>query len=203
MTVAAADALGAAGVESTLGFADEPVLTLRDRLTLALRYLASWSSAVKSSLNPIDPAGVTGGASVLDVAVWLGRIDNMRAALLQLLAAMPPDSVFAGVDTAAAYNNASATFAQMYRELSLSMASLPSRGLLDQAADLGTAVFQAPAAAITGIAEQLSNGIARALGGTAAAIFSALWPWLLAAGGAAGVWYFRAPIVRLLAKGTK
>lgn len=200
MTVAAADSLGASGVESTLGFADELVPELRDRVVKALRYTMSWSDAVGGGGMLAAALGGTGPA---EAQAWQARIVILQDQLRELLVMMPPDSQFPGKDAVAAYEAASAAFAQLYRDLSLSSASLPRPDLLDQVGDLGAALFKFPAVAATTLAEQASNAIASILGGTTAAIWSALWPWLLVAGGAAGVWYFRAPLLRLFAKGAQ
>lgn len=187
-------------VESVLSFADEPIEVLRDRVLQAMRYTFSWSRAVGEGAGVLGAAGGAPGA--LAAAAWQQRIAGMQAALRELLVMMPLSDRFAGRDAVAAYERVSQGFAQLYRELVLSAATLPRPDLLDQLGDLGSAVFQAPAAAITTVAEQASNAIARALGGTAGAIWSALWPWLLVAGGVGLIYLFRAPAGRALAKVT-
>jgi hypothetical protein len=198
MTVAAVDSLGAAGVESTLSFADAPVPELRDRIVLALRYTISWSDAVGGG-GVI--AAALGGTGPLEAQAWQARIGDVQQALRGLLVMIPPDGEFAGKDAKAAYERTSAAFAQLYRDLTLSSATLPRPELLYQLGELGAALFKFPAVAATTLAEQASNAIAGILGGTTAAIWSALWPWLIVAGAGAGVWYFRAPLLRLFAKG--
>jgi hypothetical protein len=189
------------GAENALSLADEPIAVLRERVLLGLRYTFSWLKAVRQSVGafPVVDA-VSGGPTIADAAGWELRIREMQTALRGLLDIMPPSDVFPGNDVVAAYERVSHGYAQLYRDLSLSMSSLPARGLLDQASDLVDAVFQAPAAAATAIAESASNAIARLLGGTAAAIWSALWPWLLVAGAAGLVYVFRAPLGRAIGK---
>jgi len=187
-------------VESTLSFADgTPVLELRDRIYTALGYTFSWMQALSPGsgvvLNVVsgvyDPAEASGLAA---------RVSDMQTALKGLYAMFTPELVFAGNDAVATYNNVSAAFAQLYRDLVLNKNTLPRPDLLDQVGDVATGIFQAPAAAITAIAEKASNGVARALGGTAAAIWSALWPWLLLAGAVGVVYVFRRPLSRALGK---
>lgn len=187
-----------AGVESTLSFADAPVAELRERLIRALRYTFSWSSAVGGGGNLLEVA--SGGPSPIDAAIWQTRIDDVQKALRFVLASMPLSDVFATTEAKGAYEHVSEGFAQLYRDLALSRSTLPRPDLLEQLGDLGKALFDAPAAAITAAAETASNAIARALGGTAAAIWSALWPWLIVAGVAGTVYVFRAPLLRAVSK---
>lgn len=195
-------------VESTLGTADAPVLELRDRIETALRYTFSWSKAVGSvgvldfvpgmSAKPLNI--VTGATNPLDAATFQSRISAMQDALKSLYALLTPDLVFPGNDAAAAYERASTTFAQLYRDLQLSKETLARPDQLDELSGIADGFFDAPAAAITAVAEKASNGIAKALNGTAAAIWSALWPWLLVAGAVGVVYVFRRPLTRALGK---
>jgi hypothetical protein len=192
LTAAAAGDFGAyePAAESTLSFADAPVAELRERVLRALRYTFSWADAVASNADPLDMI-----PSDFEV-----RVSQMQDALRALLNLLPPSDIFPGKDAVAVYEHTSESFAQLYRDLSTSLEGLPARPLLDELGDLGKAVFQAPAAAITAVAESATNAIARALGGTAAALWSNLWPWLLVAGGVGIVYVFRAPLGRVVAK---
>lgn len=181
------DALLDVTAESALSFADAPSLELRERIDRAFRYTVSWSAAAGSAL---DRNG----------APFAKRIDNTQSALKGLYALIPPDSVFPGDDAKAAYERVSAEYAQLYRDLVFSADTLPEPALLERLAGFGQSLFDAPSAALTGIAETASNAVARALGGTAAAIWSALWPWLLVAGAAGAIYVFRAPLGRALGK---
>jgi hypothetical protein len=187
-------------VESTLSFADEPVAELRDRVVRALGYTFSWLKAVGAGNNVLEVAA--GAAGPVEAAAWQIKIRSLQSSLRELLVMLPLSDTFATKDAKAAYERASGAFAEMYRQLVLSASTLPQPELLDSVADLGTALFQAPAAAITTVAEQASNAIARALGGTAGAIWSALWPWLLVAAVGGVVYVFRAPAARALGKVT-
>ncbi len=181
------DTLGDVTAESALSFADEPVLILRQRLDRAFRYTVSWSAAAGDAL---DRDGVS----------FSSRIDDVQLAIKVMYTLIPPDSVFIGKDAKAAYERLSAGYAQLYRDLVFSAETLPQPALLEKLAGLGQALLDAPTAAITGAAESISNAIARVLGGTAAALWSNLWPWLLLAGAAGGVWIFRAPLARAVGK---
>jgi hypothetical protein len=181
------DTLADASVEHTLGPADGSALELRDRILLALRYTASWGRAAG---NAVDNDG----------RAFADRIGDIEEALYGLLTLIPADSVFPGKDAAAAYERTSQAFAQLYRDLTFSAATLPDASLLDQAGSLLRAVVDAPSSALTMAAEATSNAVARALGGTAAAVWSALWPWLLLAGGVGVAYVFRAPLARALKK---
>ena len=196
----AADSFGSS-VESTLSFADEPNAVLRARITQALRYTFSWQEALQESAS--SPAYIIGDPTGEEIDPLITRVADMQTRLSQLLDLVPLSDVFPGKDAAAAYERTSADFAQLYRDLSLSLATLPQRALLDQLGDLGSAALRAPVAAGKAIAEQIAQAIRELLGNTAAAIWSALWPVILI-GGAVGVGYlFRAPLARALGKVTK
>ncbi len=186
--------------ESVLSFADEPVADLRARIVLALRYSMSWQKALSDarfslSYGASDPL-------LTDLRPLEMRVDAMQSALRALLDAMPQEGLFVGNDQKAAYEATSATWAQLYRDLATSLATLPQRAFLDQLGDLGSAVFKAPAAVATTIAEQVGKMLRDTLGGTVGAIWSALWPYLLIAGGAALVWTFRVPLLLAVRKVT-
>jgi hypothetical protein len=185
-----ADSLADVSAESALGFADAtPIVELRERIDRAFRYTVSWSSAA-------------GDATDRSGAPFKARIDNVQWALRGLYGLMPLSDTFAGKDAVAAYNQVSALYAQLYRDLATSADTLPQPALLETVAGIGKAMIDAPVAAATGAMEQLANGVARLLGGTAGALWSALWPWLLLAGGAGAIWLFRAPLGRALGKVT-
>lgn len=186
-------------VESTLGLADAPVLELRDRISAALRYTFSWSKALSPGSGVV--LNVAAGAYDPIAAAEFGkRISDMQDALRALYSLLPPDLVFVGNPQKTAYESVSAAFAQLYRDLALSADTLPRPELLQQLGDLGSAALNAPAAAATTLAQEIANALARLLGGTAGAIWAALWPWLLVAGGAGVVYVFRAPLGRALGK---
>ena len=185
------DTLATVSAEHALSFADAPIAELRDRIDLAFRYTVSWASAA---------GDYAAGADGVNFAY---RIDAMQTSLRQLYALMPLSDTFPGKDAKAAYENVSQQYAQLYRDLVFSADTLPQPTLLEYAASFGQALIDAPVAAITGAMEKIANGAAKALGGTAGAIWSALWPWLLVAGGAGAVWLFRAPLLRALGKVTK
>lgn len=189
----------ATSVESTLGIADEPTAELRDRVTNALRYTLSWLGALTpGALGALDV--VAGNTDPVELIAFRGRITDMQTALRGLLDMLPLSDVFAGKDAKAAYERVSQGFAQLYRDLALSRSTLPRPELLEQLGDLGAGIFRAPAAAITTVAEEAAGAIAKALGGTAGALWSNLWPWLLVAGGVGLVYVFRAPLGRALGK---
>jgi hypothetical protein len=175
----------ASSVESTLGFADAPTDELRGRLVTAFRYTVSWFDAVKATDS---------------VATWSARISDVMNEITAVIAMIPPGGEFAGKDAVAAYNQTSADFAQLYRDLVASADTLPQPSLLTQLGDLGSAFINAPVAAAKVLAEQAANGVAGLLGNTAAAIWRALWPWLLVAGAVGLVYVFRRPLGRALGK---
>ncbi len=191
----------APGVESTLSFADAPSLELRERLFKAQGYTLSWLKAIAFNSSPLSL--VLAEATIPALADFYTRIVSLRLQLANLVDGIPPDGVFPGKDAAAAYEATSKTFAQLYRDLAFNRATLPSPDLLERVTELSSAVFQAPAAAITTLAEQAANAISKALGGTAAAIWRNLWPWLLLAGAGGVVYVFRAPLMRAFGKVAK
>ena len=198
-------------VESTLSFADEPIDTLRDRILLAMRYTFSWDkvlrdaqggfiASVDSALETIVTPVLAADDDVTEVAALRARVSAMQADLSALLDMMPLSDTFPGKSAVAAYNAASATFAQLYRDLVTSAATLPQRPLLDQAGDALSAAIHAPAVAAKTLAEQLAQMLKDLLGGTAAAIWLKLWPFIVIAGAAGAVYVFRAPIGRAIKK---
>lgn len=187
----------APSVESTLGFADgTPNDELRARLLTATRYCASWFQAVQSGDAVSDTIVARDNNSVMFSQRIADVLDEITATLAQL----PPDGLFPGNDAVAAYNQTSADFAQLYRDLALSADSLPRPDLLTQLGDIGSAFLNAPVAAAKTLAEQIADAIRKLLGNTAAAVWHALWPWLLVAGAAGAVYVFRRPLGRALGK---
>lgn len=196
--VAAADAFGATA-ESTLGFADAPISELRDRVLRGMRFTFSWASALSDAQS--SPAFLVSGSDGAAAALALQvRVAAMQDALSALLNMLRPSDLFAGKDVVAGYEQTSQTFAQLYRDLALSLATLPQRALLDQLGDLGSAVFKAPAAVAKTLAEEIAQLIRNLLGNTAAALWSNLWPYLLIAAGVGLAYVFRAPLLRALGK---
>jgi hypothetical protein len=184
--------------ESVLSFADEPVPVLRDRIALALRYTFSWDKALSEARTSL--AYGTSDPLLTDLRPLEARVSAMQQALRGLLDMIPADGEFVGRDQKAAYEATSAAWTQLYTDLSLSLATLPQRPLLDQLGDLGAAFFRAPAAAAVTLAEQIAKMLRDLLGGAAAALWSNLWPWLLVAGGVGLVYVFRAPLARVVSK---
>lgn len=186
------------GVESTLGIADEPVDVLRERLLLAMRYTFSWQKALSDAV--VSPAYQVSDLALAQPLALGGRVSAMQDALAGLLDAMPLSDRFPRKDAAALYETTSATFAQLYRDLALSLATLPQLPLLDQLGDLGSAVFKAPGAVAKTLAEQVAGGVRDLLGGTIAALWSRLWPFILLGAAGGVVYVFRAPIGRAIGR---
>lgn len=193
----AADAF-APRAESVLSFADEPIPELRKRIELALRYTFSWDKALSQARGSL--AYGTVDPLLTEWRALEARVSAMQTALRILLDQLPVEGVFVGNDQKAMYEATSATWAQLYTDLSLSLATLPQRPLIDQLGDLGSAVFSAPVAAATVLAEKVTGSVRDLLGGTAAAIWNNLWPWLLLAGGVGLAYLFRAPLMRAVGK---
>jgi hypothetical protein len=190
-------------VESLLSFADGELITdLRDRLKMALRYTFSWQQAITPGAGVVLETAA-GSYDPIAAAGFLSRISDMQAALNALLNMMLPSDVFPGNDIVSQYNAVSAAWAQLYRDLALSLTGQPQRALLDQLGDLGSAFINAPVAAAKSLAQDLTDAIARLLGNTAGAIWSNLWPWLLVAGALGIAYVFRAPLMRAIGKVAK
>lgn len=194
----ASSTVGGISTESLLGLADDTSLVLRDRLLTAKTYTVSWIKAVGGGgfgAELLD--SVTGGGAGADD--WEPQIVAMQAQLDACLSAIPVDSVFPSKAAVVLYNKTSGNWAQLFRALYLSSDTLPEPDLLTQAASLSDAILQAPAAAAKTLAQQISNALAKLVGGTVAA----LWPWLALGGLAVGVYVFRAPLGRLVGKVAK
>lgn len=170
------------GPESLLGVPDgEDAPTLRDRLDLALRYLANWYKATKGSDNQ---------------ATWWAKIDQVRAKVEAAYKSFSPADLFLGNDAVALYNSAALAFPDMYRQLALSRDTLPDPGLLDVAADISDAILETPGYVIN----KLGDSLARGIGGAAGSLVEKLLPYLLLAGAVYGVYLFRAPLLRFVGK---
>lgn len=170
------------GPESLLGTPDgEDAPTLRDRLDLALRYLANWYKATKGSDNQ---------------DTWWFKIDQVRAKVEAAYKSFSPADLFLGNDAEALYNTAALAFPQLWRELTLSRDTFPSPGLLDVAADISDTILETPGYVIN----KLGDSLARGIGGAAGSLLEKLWPYALLVGGAWLLYEFRAPLLRLVGK---
>lgn len=172
------------GVESLLGTSDDDGSPgLRDRLALATRYLANWYKATSSSDNK---------------DVWWQKIDTVRAKVEatynELL--QPLNSGFLSRQAKADYDDASASWADLWRQLQTSDDTIDV-SLLSQLADFGTTLIQAPGLIIP----QITDSLGKALGDGTARFFAAAWPFLIGAGVALGVYVFRRPLAALVSKG--
>jgi hypothetical protein len=177
MGILSADDLIDLGPESLLGIAEgEDAPTLRDRLDLALRYLANWYKATKGSDNQ---------------DIWWEKIDQVRAKVEAAYKSFSPADLFLGKDAVALYNNAAASFPGLYRELALSRDTLPSPGLLDVAADIAETVLETPGYVIAKVGDSLARGI----GGAAGSLVERLWPYLLVVGILVVIYLFHEPIL--------
>lgn len=170
------------GPESLLGIPDGAMAQeLRDRLDVALRFLANWYKATKGSA---------------DQAIWWLKIDQVRAKVEAAYKSFTPADLWLRDSAVALYNEAAAAFPPLWRELTFSADTLPSPSLLDYPAAYLDAVIETPGYLIHKIGKSLGDGIGGALG----ALTEKLWPYLLVAGVVAGVYVFRAPLLAL-AKG--
>lgn len=170
------------GPESLLGVAEgETAQELRNRLDLALRYIANWYRATDDSEGKV---------------IWWVRIDQTRALVEEAFRLCNPADIFPGRDGVAAYNAASASFAELWRALTLSADTLPRRDLIDIAADYFDAVVETPGY----LTKKITNTITEGIGGALGAALGNLWPWLLLAGAAWAIWTFRAPLSRAIGK---
>jgi hypothetical protein len=170
------------GAEGLLGDVDADALDAqeaRDRLALALRYLANWYRATKGSAGP---------------DIWWSKIDHERA-LVEEAYRQASDMSSAGFLTHAAreaYKAASMEWAPLYRELKLSPDTLTSPGLIDEAASILTA----PLAWVPTFTEGLAKSVDQSL----SAVARTLAPWLLAGSAVAVLYIFRKPIGAVIAK---
>jgi hypothetical protein len=175
----------ALGPESLLSPGDgETASTLHDRLDLALRYIANFYKATADSDNK---------------DIWYTKIDQVRAKVEAAEKALNPSLIFPGNAELALYNDAAAGFPALWRELYLSPDTLPTRSLLETAADWFDATIEFPSYIITKVAGEAG----KALGNGAKDFLYAAWPFLLAAGVGLLAYGFRRPLGRLLFAGAK
>lgn len=170
------------GPESLLGIPDgQDSRELRNRLDLALRYIANWYKATKGS----D-----------DKNLWWAKIDAVRAKVEDAFRKCDPADIFPRASAVAAYSEAALAFPGLYRELALSRDTLPEPSLIDIAGSAFETVLEMPAYIATSVATGIGNTVDGALG----SLLSKLAPWLILAALAGGVYVFRAPLLRLAGK---
>jgi hypothetical protein len=170
------------GPESLLGIPDgEDAQTLRDRLELALRYIANWYKATKGSDNQ---------------DIWWARIDQVRAKVEAAFRAADPGKVFLGNSDVALYNEAALAFPGLWRELTLSRDTLPDPGLIDILASVADTLIETPGFLVS----KVTNSLAKGVGAGVASIWANLWPVLVLAGVAGLVYVFRAPLAAAAGK---
>jgi hypothetical protein len=170
--------------ENFLGISDGLTgAEMRERLALSTQYIANWYKATEDSDNK---------------DVWWQKIDALRAKVESTYAELqqPANQYFAGRKEKADYDEASAAWAQLWRELILSTDTIDI-SLLDQLADFGTTLINAPGLLVPRLAES----VGKALGDSASRFFTQAWPFLLAAGALGVVYIFRRPLVALAQKG--
>lgn len=169
------------GPESLLGDASmlDDAADGRDRLALALRYLANWYRATKDSK---------------DKELWWQRIDMERAKVERAYkgAADPFNALFWGNTMVDLYNAAAKDWPQLWRDLKLSPDTLVETTLLDKAAS----VLESPLAFLP----TLANNIGDAIGGSIGNLTRQLFPWILLASGVGLVYVFRKPLLAAAAK---
>jgi hypothetical protein len=180
------------GTESLLGDPEgEDAQTLRDRLALSTRYLANWYRATESS------AAKTISGRPPDQAVWWAKIDLVRRkielAYQDLL--NPLSQYFAGPVAKADYQDASNAWAQLYRELLLSVETIDA-SLIDVAADFGDMLAHSPALLVASV----GNEAGKAIGGALGLFLAKTWPYLVGAGVLFTIYIFRVPLVRAVGK---
>lgn len=161
----------------------EDAQALRDRLSLASRYMANWYKATKGSDNQ---------------DVWWQRIDAERTKVEAAYAEMikQENTFFAGTVARGLYADAASTWPQLWRDLTLSADTLPDPTLIDQAAGVLTMIGHTPAALVADV----GNEIGKAIGGGLGNIWRQAWPWLLVAGGFYAVYTFRRPLAAVIGK---
>ena len=171
------------GLESLLGTSDgELAQDLRDRLALSTRYLTNWYRATDGSENK---------------AVWWQKIDTVRAKVERAYADLleASNASFAGVRARGDYDDASAAWAQLWRELELSADTIDS-SLIYSIADWADTVAHAPGL----LAIQVGNELGKAAGGALGAFLAQTWPYLAGAGALGLIYVFRRPLVALAGK---
>lgn len=170
--------------ENLLGISDGMTgAEMRERLALSTQYLANWYKATADTDNK---------------DVWWQKIDALRAKVESTYAELqkPENQYFAGHVEKADYDEASAAWAQLWRELTLSP-DLIDISLLSSLSDLGTTLINAPGLLVP----QLAESVGKALGDSASRFFTQAWPFLAAAAALGLVYIFRRPLVALAQKG--
>lgn len=171
------------GLEGLLGTSGgELAQDLRDRLALSTRYLANWYRATDGSENK---------------AVWWQKIDTVRSKVERAYADLleASNASFAGVRARGDYDDASASWAQLWRELSLSADTIDF-SLIDQIADWTDTIAHAPGLLVP----QIGNEIGKAVGGALGGFLAQTWPYLAGAGLLYVAYVFRRPLVALAGK---
>ncbi len=180
------------GTESLLGISDGlDAQEMRDNLALASLYLANWYRATEGSVaKSID--GITP-----DTVIWWKKIDLVRAKVERTYNELqdPLSAGFAGPVAKRDYDDASAAWASLYRELVLSADTLDA-SLLDQAASLGATLFHTPGLLVPAI----GNEIGKAVGGALGAFLGKTWPYLAGAGVLFTAYYLRRPLAVIIRK---
>lgn len=152
------------GPESLLQDAEAtPITDTRSRLNLALRYLANWYRATEGSDEQ---------------SVWWVKIDDVRAKVEAAFVAMDPAKVFPGVDELATYHDAQLAFADLWRQLTFSIDTLPRPDLITQAADFVDTLVHMPGTILTTTVDIVT----KAAGDATKKAITNLWPVLLVAG---------------------
>jgi hypothetical protein len=170
------------GPESLLGVPEGAMAPeLRDRLDLALRYLANWYKATKGSAEQ---------------TIWWLKIDQVRAKVEAAYKSFTPADLWLRDSAELLYNDAAIAFPGLWRDLTFSADTLPEPSLLSLPARVVDAVIETPGYLVHKIGKSLGDGIGGGLG----ALTEKLWPYALAAGVVIGVYVFRAPLLALVKK---
>jgi len=170
------------GPENLLGIPDgQDCRELRNRLDLALRYIANWYKATNSGEHK---------------QIWWARIDQVRAKVEIAFKKCDPIDIFPRSSAVAAYNEAALAFPQLWRDLTLSADSFPDPTLLDYASGYLGAMLEMPAYVGTSVA----TGIGNAIDGTLGALLSRLAPWLILGAVVGGVYILRVPLGALASR---
>ena len=180
------------GTESLLGISDGlDAQEMRDNLAMATLYLANWYRATGESLAK------TLSSTAPDQVVWWKKIDVVRGKVEATWTELqdPLSQYFAGPVAKADYDDASAAWAALYRELVLSAETLDV-SLLDVAASYGQTLATTPGLLVPAI----GNEIGKAVGGALGAFLAKTWPYLAGAGVLYGVYLLRAPLAALIAR---
>lgn len=180
------------GTESLLGISDGlDAQQMRDQLALSTLYLANWYKATSESLAK------TIGSTAPDQDIWWAKIDLVRAKIEHTYQDLldPLSQLFAGPVAKADYDDASAAWASLYRELVLSNQTIDV-SLLDEAAGFGTTLATAPGLLLPWV----GNEIGKAAGGALGNFLARTWPYLAGAGALYGIYLFRRPLAVLAGK---